>query len=401
MALRDEEYAAVVERERPLLQACGYLLTGDEGRADRLVELVLARLYERWDDVRRPRIEALRGLVQTSPHDPQLPWDTRDRVQLVDGSFAVPSGAPIITDLSSLPPDQRAVIVLERYAELPSVQIAEIVGRTVDEVLLLARQAQATLANGYPERADDAALAVELREAVPIDRRIAYDGAADLAHGHQLVRRRWLRRGLAAIAAVVLLAAAVMVLVPDPTPTPVAGPHPAGTPTSTSQRSCDPATDLVCRAEILRVWRAEMANVVLSYIDPQGRYFSGYGYRYDQRYDSPGFWSGHGGALAFEMFRLNKGATVVYLQIATSSQVAVRCGETTGGKCHTQTFLSGNSFNLTQSATVTEGMEVQYRLTDRVITVIARNTTKGQVWQIPRGKLFALLEDSRLKLPKI
>jgi hypothetical protein len=401
MAVVRDEYAAVVERERPLLQSCGYLLTGDEGRADRLVELVLARMYERWDHVRRPRVEALRGLVQTSPHDPQLPWDTRDRVQLVDGSFALPSVAPIVTDLSSLPRDQRAVIVLERYAELPSVQIAEIVGRTVDEVLLLARQARATLANGHPDRAVDAALADELREAVPVDRRIAYDAAADLVHGHQLVRRRWLRRGLAATAAVVLLVAAVMVLAPDPTPTPVAGPPPTAPPTSTAQRSCDPATDLVCRGEILRLWRAEMTNVVQSYVDPQGRYFSGYGYRYDHRYDSPGFWSGHGGALAFEMFRLDKGATVVYLQIATSSRFAVRCGETTGGKCHSQTFLSGDSFNLTQSATVTDGMEVQYRLTDRVITVIARNTAKGQAWQIPRGNLIALLEDPRLKLPEI
>jgi hypothetical protein len=400
MAMRDEEYPAVVERERPLLQSCGYLLTGDEGRADRLVQLVLARMYERWDGVRRPRVEALRGLVQTSPHDPELPWDTRERVQLVDGGFARSVAEPIVADLSRLPAEQRAVIVLERYAELPSVQIAEIVGRTVDEVLLLARQARATLANGHPDRANDDSLAEELREAVPLDRRTAYDVAADLAHGRQLLRRRWLRRGLATVSTLVLLVAAMVVLAPDRTQAPVAAP-PAITPTPTAKRSCDPATDPICRAEILRVWRAEMANVVQSHIDPQGRYFSGYGYRYDQRYDSPGFWSGHGGALAFEMFRLNKGATVVYLQIATSGRVAVRCGETTGAKCHSQTFLSGNSFNLTQSATVTEGMEVQYRLTDRVITVIARNTTKGLVWQIPRGNLIALLEDPRLKLPEI
>ena len=82
---RDEEYAVVVERERPLLQACAYLLTADEERADRLVQLVLARMYERWDDVQRPRVEALRSLVQTSPHDPLLPWDTGPRIQLIDG----------------------------------------------------------------------------------------------------------------------------------------------------------------------------------------------------------------------------------------------------------------------------------------------------------------------------
>ena len=401
MAMRDEEYAAVVERERPLLQSCGYLLTGDEGRADRLVQLVLARMYERWDGVRRPRVEALRGLVQTSPHDPELPWDTRERVQLVDGGFARPVAEPIVADLSRLPAEQRAVIVLERYAELPSVQIAEIVGRTVDEVLLLARQARATLANGHPDRANDASLAEELREAVPLDRWTAYDAAADLAHGRQLLRRRWLRRGLATVSTLALLVAAMVVLAPDRTQAPVAAP-PAATPTPTAPRSCDPATDPICRAEILRVWRAEMANVVQSYLDPNGQYFSGYGYRYDERYNTPGFWSGNGGALAFEMFRLDKGATVVYLQIATSRQAAVRCGETIGEICHRQQFLDGNSYTLSQTTSVIQGMEVQYRPTGlEVITVIGRNTMKGQVWDIPRGDLIRLVQDPRLKLPQI
>ena len=401
MALvRDEEYAAVVERERPLLQACAYLLTGDDGRADRLVQLVLARMYERWDEVQRPRVEALRGLVQTSPHDPQLPWDTRERVQLVDGGFARSVAEPIVVDLSRLPPDQRAVIVLERYAELPSVQIAEIVGRTVDEVLLLARQARATLASGYPNRADDTQLAEELRDAVPLDRRAAYDGAVDLAHGRQLLRRRWLGRGLAAAVALVLIVVGVVVLARDRTPTPVAAP-PAAAPVPTPQRRCDLA-ELTCRGEIMRIWRAEMAVVIQSYLDPKGEYFSGYGYHYDERYNTPGFWSGQGGALALEMFRLEKGATVVYLQIATSRRVALRCGATIGEVCQRQKFLSGNFFNLTQTSSVTQGMEVQYRPGGReVITVIARNTTKGQSYDIPRGDLIRLVQDPRLKLPEI
>jgi hypothetical protein len=398
--VHDEEYATVVERERPLLQACGYLLTGEEGRADRLVELVLARMYDRWDDVRRPRIEALGALVKTSPHDPQLPWDTRQRFQLVDGQLTPEPDEPIVRDLSRLPADQRAVIILERYAELPSVQIAEIVGRTVDEALQLARQARATLTNGHPERADDASLAEELREAVPLDRRTAYDGAADLAHGRQLVRRRRLWHGSIAAAALALLVSAVLVLVPDRRPASVAAPPPTATATATSQRRCDPA-ESTCRGEILRVWRAEMANIVQSHLDPKGQYFSGYGYRYDERYNTPGFWTGQGGALAFEMFRLDNGTTEVYLQIATSTRTAVRCGETTHHPCSDETFLSGNTFALTQTTTVDEGMEVQYRLIGRVITVIARNTTKGQAWNIERGDLINLVEDQRLKLPAI
>ena len=54
-AIRDEEYAAVAERERPLLQATAYLLTGDPVQAERVVQRVLAELYGRWSKVTQPR----------------------------------------------------------------------------------------------------------------------------------------------------------------------------------------------------------------------------------------------------------------------------------------------------------------------------------------------------------
>src|SRR5918997_1478272 len=277
--IRDEEYAVVVERERPLLQACAYLLTADEGRSDRLVQLVLARMYERWDDVRRPRVEALHALVQTSPHDPMLPWDTGPRVQLIDGG-PQPTRAPmIVRDLQRLPPDQRAVIVLERYAELPSVQIAEVCDRTVDEVLVLTRQARAALGAGHPDRAEDAVLAEELREAIPLERRTAYDGAVDLDHGRHLVRRRWLRRGLAAAVAAAVLGTGIVFLLPDRAPAPVAAPVPAvtrtPTPTPTAISANCETTDPICRGEILRRWRGGMGAGGGPHLGPAGRDLSG------------------------------------------------------------------------------------------------------------------------------
>ena len=403
--VRDEEYAVVVERERPLLQACAYLLTADEERANRLVQLVLARMYERWHDVRRPRVEALRALVQTSPHDPMLPWDTGPRMQLIDGGPARVTGPAIVTDLQRLPLDQRAVIVLERYAELPSVQIAEVCGRTVDEVLVLARQARSALGADHPDRGQDAALAEELREAIPLDRQTAYAGADDLDHGRHLVRRRWLRRGLAVAVAVVLVVAGAVFLLPDRTPAPVAAPPAppvASSPTPTPiTANCDTGNPL-CRGEIMRRWRAEMGVVVGSYLDPAGDYFSGNGFRYDDRYEDPGFWTGQGGALAFELFRWDGGATTVYVQIATSRQNAVRCGETIRRNCSRQKFLDGNFFNLTNTVNVRQGMEVQHRPTGTyVVTVIARNTTKGREFEVGRGDLLRLVQDPRLRLPEI
>jgi hypothetical protein len=403
--VRDEEYAVVVERERPLLQACAYLLTANEERADRLVQLVLARLYERWDDVRRPRVEALHALVQTSPHDPMLPWDTGPRIELVDGGYGLVGVPEIVTDLQRLPLDQRAVIVLERYAELPSVQIAEVCGRTVDDVLVLARHARSALGADHPDRGEDAALAEELREAIPLDLRAAYDSADDLDHGRHLVGRRRLRRGLAAAVAVVLVLAGAVFLLRDPAPAPVAAPpapRVASSPTPTPiSVNCD-TRDPLCRGEITRRWRAEMALIVGSYLDPAGDYFSGNGFRYDERYEEPGFWTGQGGALAFEMFGWDEGATTVYVQIATSRENAVRCGKTVRRSCSRQKFLDGNSFNLTNTVNVRQGMEVQYRPTGAyVITVIARNTTGGREFEVERGDLLRLVQDPRLRLPEI
>ncbi|HSU34493.1 MAG TPA: sigma factor-like helix-turn-helix DNA-binding protein [Propionibacteriaceae bacterium] len=418
--MRDDEFAAVVERERPLLQGIAYLLTGDAERADRLVQAVWARMYENRVQVTRPRVEAIRALIVAEPLPLNLPWESAPRFELVDGQ-QLTAGAtePIVADLRRLTADQRTAIILERYAQLPSAQIAEVLGRPIDEVLVLARQARAALAMGHPQRVDDTALARELEDAIPVDHRTAHGSADDLAHGRRLVRQRRLRRGAAALAAALVLVVGFAVLLPDRVPPPSAAPPAAGdtaggddppvpprnsvspvpavvTPTSPT---CSPAESW-CRGRILFRWRSEMAEVVQSHLDPGGVYFSGFGYRYDGRYDSPDFWSGQGGALAFEMFRLDRGATVVYVQIATSRQTAVRCGATTGHECQTVRFMNGNQMRLSLSNTVAEGVEVQYRPSGQVITVVARNTARGKTFPLTSAELVELVQDPRLQLPK-
>lgn len=406
-AIRDEEYAAVAERELPLIQATAYLLTGDPVRAERVVQRVYAELYGRLPRVRHSRVEALRAVVHVAHWPVQLPWQSRKRVELIDGPAppaAEPPAAepiaaePIVADLGALSYDERVVIVLDSYAELPSMQIAEVLERPVDEVLLLARKARTALAAGHPRRTNEEVLAQELRDAIPDAMRKPHDSATDLAHGRQLRNRRWIKRGSAALVAVVLIVIAAAVLLPTRPPVPQAAP-PRPTPTALTV-NCEPSS-ATCQAQILFRWRSRMTEVARSHLDPTGEYFSGFGYFYDSRYNTPSFWSGDGGALAFQMFRLDKGATEVYLQVATSRKFAVRCGATTHQECLGFKSMDGNSYLMTDSTLRRRGIEVQYSPNgDEVITVIARNTQRGQILDISRGDLIKLVQDERIHLPE-
>ena len=145
-----------------------------------------------------------------------------------------------------------------------------------------------------------------------------------------------------------------------------------------------------------------MSEVVVSHLDPDKSYFTGYSFSYDPRYDSPAFWRRGEGALGLEVFRLNGGATEVYVQVASGYDAAVRCGATTGGRCEGQRFMNGNRFTLSATTQIERGIEVQHRPDgDQVITVVARNTTRGKVLEVTRADLIELVQDPRLRLPVI
>jgi DNA-directed RNA polymerase specialized sigma24 family protein len=397
-AIRDEEYAAVVERERPLQVATAYLLTGDPVQAERVVQRVLAELYGRWSKVSQPRLDGIRAVVHMARAPVQLPWENRQRVELIDGPAPIPTGDPIVADLGTLTYDQRTAIVLECYAGLAIEEIAQVLNRHLDDVRVVAKQARIILTVGHPERSSDETLNQELSDAVPHDLCESQNSSDDLAHGRELSRRRWMQRSSAALAAVVLVVAAAILFAPRAPQTPRAAPS-APIATATSQ-GCDPSS-ATCRSQILLRWRSRMVEVASSHLDPTGKYFSGFGYAYDSRYDTPGFWTGQGGALAFEMFRLDKGATEVYLQIATSRKFAVRCGATTHQQCLRFFFMDGNSYLVTDSRLADGGIEVQYSPKgDEVITVVAHNTQRGKMLDISTGDLINLVQDDRLRLPK-
>jgi len=259
-------------------------------------------------------------------------------------------------------------------------------------------EARSRLTQQEPTRADESRLTEELTAAAGLVTQVS-EPERDLANGRAMVRRRTLRRASLVAALVVALVLGITQLIPArapeqetlavaPTPT-RAGPSP----------TCD-TQQTTCQADIVRSWRRQMADVTRSYVDPDHEYFSGYTYSYDDLYDSQDFWRGRGGVLGFDLFRLNGGSTEVYVQIATSAKFAVPCGLRTHQRCTRMRFMDGNAFTLTETTYADEGLEVQYSPQgDEVITVIARNTTKGKALPVGRAELISLVMDERLHLP--
>ena len=158
-------------------------------------------------------------------------------------------------------------------------------------------------------------------------------------------------------------------------------------------------SDNNCQVHVLGAWRAEMAAVVGSYLDPANNYFDGVGHGSEPIYETPSFWDGRGGALGFNLFS-RTGGTVIFVQIASSDNLAIPCGDMTGQDCISQRFLDGNTYQLTERTYATAGLEVQYTPNGtEVVTVVARDTAIGRSLEITRGQLIKLVQDSRLQLP--
>ena len=396
---RETAYAEFVTRDRPLLVATAYLLSGDLDRAESLVQYALAAVYEHWT-THRPRTEALRALLRAERRNAQLPWAANERFELLDDDPGAAAGTPLIVDdLQLLPPAQRAVIVLERFVELPVTQIAYAVERPIDEVLALSQQARAVLLSGHPSRGPDDELAHELVAAVPAKLGAPVVVADDLTRGRRLRRRRRLVRAALGALAAVLLAVGVVQLTPRAAPVALAPPPGPSASPSAGATTCDTSRP-ACRGQLRVAWRSQMAEATASYVDPSGRYFSAFGSADDTRSDTPDAWSPAGGALDFQLFRRNRGGTEVYVQIATEQRYAVECGKTTGHSCITVHYMDGNSYFLTSTSTARAGMEVQVSgHGDEVITAVARNTGPGPTLDLTRSELLRMVNDPRLRLP--
>ena len=135
----DEEFSEFVQGAWPGLYRTAYLLVGDRGLAEDLVQTALAKTYAAWPRVRD--VQAAPGYARTTLVNTAAAWFRRRswRNELPTPELPEPpherghdadlTTRPTVLDaLSQLPPRQRAVVVLRFYDDLSVAETARVLG---------------------------------------------------------------------------------------------------------------------------------------------------------------------------------------------------------------------------------------------------------------------------------
>lgn len=159
-AERDAEFAEWMAARQVRLLRTAYLLTGDHHTAQDLLQTTLAKVYLRWDKISdREHVDAYvrRALVNEHRSAWRRPWRRRELVtdELPERPSADASyderGAALWSFVQTLPPRQRAVIVLRYYEELSEAETAAALDVSVGTVKSQASRALAALRARLPE----------------------------------------------------------------------------------------------------------------------------------------------------------------------------------------------------------------------------------------------------------
>jgi RNA polymerase sigma-70 factor (sigma-E family) len=137
----DAQYVSFVEKVWDPYLRLSRLLTGDPHRAEELLQDSLVKLYQRWRRVSahgNPHAYLRRMLVNANTSR----WRRGRREHLVEVVPEVPDPAGVRHEpdeelrraLLSLPPHQRAVVVLRHYADLTEREVATALGCSIGTV---------------------------------------------------------------------------------------------------------------------------------------------------------------------------------------------------------------------------------------------------------------------------
>jgi RNA polymerase sigma-70 factor (sigma-E family) len=135
----------------PSLVRTAFLLTGDWQRAEDLLQTSLMRCYGRWDRIDDHEAYVRRTLYVTYAGwrrrrwTGEVPGELPERAGEGDGAAAADSRTDLLRVLATLPPRQRAVVVLRYYEDLSEAETAALLGVSAGTVKSTAAKALARL----------------------------------------------------------------------------------------------------------------------------------------------------------------------------------------------------------------------------------------------------------------
>ncbi len=131
----DQEFTEFANGSWASLYRTAYLLLGDAGLAEDLVQTALAKTYAAWPSVRD--VQAAPGFARTTLVNTAASWFRKRSWRNEVPSTAVPDGThehdpsvrpAVLEALRHLPPRQRAVVVLRFYEDQSVADTAHVLG---------------------------------------------------------------------------------------------------------------------------------------------------------------------------------------------------------------------------------------------------------------------------------
>jgi RNA polymerase sigma-70 factor (sigma-E family) len=163
-AAADAEFADWMAARQGALVRTAYLLTGSHQAAEDLVQTTLTKLYLAWDRIAdRQHVDAYARRALVNEH--RSTWRRASRrLEVLSGAPPESGHQPAEYDgereavwrfVQTLPPRQRAVIVLRYYEDLSEAETADLLGVSAGTVKSQASRALASLRTRVPAREED------------------------------------------------------------------------------------------------------------------------------------------------------------------------------------------------------------------------------------------------------
>ena len=151
---RDADFSAYMSARQGALYRTAYLLAGDHAGAEDLLQSAFAKLYLSWDRVRdHGALDGYVRRIMVNEHNSlwRRAWKRRERSSDTLPETGAPdtyddgTGGALWSYVQTLPPRQRAVVVLRYYEDLTEAETADVLGVSVGTVKSQASRALAGL----------------------------------------------------------------------------------------------------------------------------------------------------------------------------------------------------------------------------------------------------------------